>query len=106
MALIPAKVHIGYECNGGMTYPVICDQGYDPNWIWIWIYPVWDLMIYPVLRWGDCSKSLSKLEPFAYASTHNQEAHTIKQPGAYLTTLFFDRPGAYLTTAFLYRPGA
>ena len=38
-----------------MTCPVICDQGYDPNWIWIWIYPVWDLMIYPILSRGDAT---------------------------------------------------
>ena len=37
---------------GGMVNESIHDQGHDPNWIWIWIYPVWDSMIYPVLRGG------------------------------------------------------
>ena len=67
--------HIEYECNGGirakskyrpsqgpyrirmqwwhdLSSRMVCEQGYDPNWIWIWIYPVWDSMTYPVLRTG------------------------------------------------------
>ncbi len=39
---------IGYAWEAGM----VNGQGHDPNWIWIWIYPVWDSMIYPVLRGG------------------------------------------------------
>ena len=36
-SIIQDKVHINYDCNGGITHQVICDQGYDPNFIWICI---------------------------------------------------------------------
>ena len=29
----------------------------DPNWIWIWIYQVWDSIPYPVIRGGDVQLS-------------------------------------------------
>ena len=53
----PAKVHTGRECHGGMTHPVVCEQGYDPNWIWrwTWIYALWDFMIYPIPSRGGCA---------------------------------------------------
>ena len=35
--------------GGGMVNQYIADKSYDPNWIWIWIYPVWDSIRYPVL---------------------------------------------------------
>ena len=39
--------------KAAMTHPVMCDGGYDPNWIWRWIYPVWGSVMYPALRRGD-----------------------------------------------------
>ena len=65
------RCRIGHVCGGGMDHEdpspnpywiwsgvgmanqYIAEQGYDPNWIWIWIYPVWDPMIHPILRWVD-----------------------------------------------------
>ena len=40
---------MGYKSNGGMIYPVVCEQGYEDNRLWIWTYPVWDPMLNPVL---------------------------------------------------------
>ena len=33
--------------------PGIRQRVYDPKWIWIWIYPVWDDPSYPVRKGGD-----------------------------------------------------
>ena len=54
LSTIQAKVNIGYECNCGLTYPVVATKSMTQPGYGYRCFQNWDLMIHHQLGWEDC----------------------------------------------------